>query len=112
MKSVRNTSKGGVVVNCASSEDINKLKNLAVSKLGDNYNISIPSKNNPRVRIVDISIQYSENEFIKLFMEQNKDLLSHQCVPKVINMYSIRNQPRFGVKLELDAQTFKKHRCR
>lgn len=39
---VRNIRNGGVVINCKSNEDINKLREIAINRLGDNYTVQVP----------------------------------------------------------------------
>lgn len=103
-----NTKTGGVVINCATSEDRNKLKKTAIALLGDSYDVSIPSKTLPRVRIFGYSHVYTEAEFLNVFKEQNKHMLSDSCVVNVIYMFSVKSQSRLGVKLEVDPISFSK----
>lgn len=42
---VKNASNGGVIIECATKEDIEHLKSDAESKLGEVYKVTVPEKN-------------------------------------------------------------------
>lgn len=106
VSSVRNTKKGGVAIDCASSADRNNLKTKVVNELGDQYNVSIPVKHLPRVRIFGLSKQYDEVDFVKVFKEQNQHILPTNCHFKVEHMFANKANTLFGAKLEVDANSF------
>lgn len=106
VNSTINTKSGGVIINCASSEERNKLKINATAVLGDNYDVSVPTKCLPRVRVFGYSQNYNESEFINAFKSQNSHLLSDICYVKVIAMFT--SQSRFGAKIEVDSISLSK----
>lgn len=62
----RNVRKGAVVFKCKDSADANKLKLNLQHQLRQNYSAPIPNKKNPRVKVVDIEKEYTEDELIRV----------------------------------------------
>ncbi|XP_036147299.1 uncharacterized protein LOC118647147 [Monomorium pharaonis] len=71
---VRKGREGTVILVCETGEEIDKLKDVVQSKLGDNYNVteSLPKK--PKIKIVNISeeeIELDDDELIDTIKKQN-----------------------------------------
>ena len=46
---------GGQVIECKTVEDSQKLKDIALEKLGDGYSVNVPKKRAPMLRIVGMT---------------------------------------------------------
>lgn len=51
---VRNAANGSVVIECAKSNDIIKLKEVAMKELSSNYSVTAPLKRQPKVRVIGL----------------------------------------------------------
>lgn len=105
---VSNTKKGGVVVECPSSAELNKLKSDAVARLGDDFVVTAPVGRRPRVRIFGFSVEYNAVDFAKMFKEQNDGIVLDSSHISVSHIYKGKKSSLFGAKLEVDANTFKR----
>lgn len=106
--SVSQTKKGGVVVQCPSSAELNKLKSDAVEQLGDDFIVSAPVRKRPRVRVFGFSEQLNAIDFVKVLKEQNSSLCNEESHVSVLHIFNGKSNSKFGAKLEVDASTFKK----
>lgn len=106
MRDVRSTKKGGILIECESSEECSKLKNNAASMLGDAYDVTVPQKKCPRVRVYGFTERLDEESLRKKLYSQNPDIFTPNSVVKVAHIYEVKSKNRFGVKLEVDAKTF------
>lgn len=105
---VSSTKKGGVIVQCPTSAEREKLKTDATAQLGDQFVVSAPIKMRPRVRFFGFSEQYNAIDLVKIIREQNTEIFSSQSYVSVAHIFKAKSIPRYGAKLELDAVTFKK----
>lgn len=71
LSAIRNTKKGGVVVECVSSADCVNLKTHVAAELGEEYVISVPDKKCPRIRIYGHTEQLAPSDYIKVLTDQN-----------------------------------------
>lgn len=109
LRGLSNTRKGGVVVQCVSSEERNKLKNDAAAELGADFVVSAPVKRLPRVRIFGFTEEYNADNFLSILKDQNPNIFDNEyCTIKVEHIYFVKSKERFGAKLEVDPSTFKK----
>lgn len=107
-RDVRNSKSGGLIVECATSEDRNKLRSSVANVLGEDYSVSVPTKRLPRHRIFGLSCKYSEDEFHKMFLEQNNHLLHENSSISVVHIFQSKNNSQFGVIVEVDTASFDK----
>lgn len=106
--SVSQTKKGGVVVQCPSSAELNRLKSDAVEQLGDDFIVSAPVKKRPRVRVFGFSDQYNAIDFVNVLKDQNSSVCNEESHVSVLHLFNGKSNSKFGAKLEVDASTFKK----
>ncbi|KAJ8966649.1 hypothetical protein NQ314_003416 [Rhamnusium bicolor] len=66
----------GLLINCENDDSFCNLKGAVANKFGDRFNISEPTKFNPRIIItnVDIKLTFSSEEFIEDIILNNSDL--------------------------------------
>ncbi|XP_036147511.1 uncharacterized protein LOC118647204 [Monomorium pharaonis] len=71
---VRKGREGTVILGCETGEEIDKLKDVVQSKLGDNYNVTESVQKKPKIKIVNISeeeIELDDDELIDTIKKQN-----------------------------------------
>lgn len=103
--SIRNTSKGGVVIECGSSADRKKLASKA-EEFGSKFTVSIPEKKLPRVRLYGMSNEYAGSELVKLLKDQNGALFPKNCVLNVVHSFFVEAKSTYGAFIETDAESF------
>lgn len=105
---VTNTKKGGVIVQCPSSAERNKLQSDAASQLGDEFVVTAPTKIRPRVRIFGFSDEFNAVDLVKVLKDQNSDIFHNSSHVSVAHIFKARTNNRFGAKLDVDPVTFKR----
>lgn len=105
INAIKSTRNGGVVINCSSNEDVNKLKLAATNNLGDNYTVQVPQLRKPKIKIFDIPEEMTETQLVEIIKSQNEKLKSGEF--KVIKIYENKNKKIFGAIVEVDSQSFK-----
>lgn len=104
---VSSTKKGGVIVQCPSSAERERLKTDAVSRLGDEFIITAPGKILPRVRIFGFSDMFNAVDLVRVLKEQNHDLFADASHLSVEHIFQAKKNKRFGAKLEVDPSTLR-----
>lgn len=61
---VRNTARGGIVIECDNLEGTNIIQKDISTQLGDSYVVSVPTKRPTKIRIVGMSEQLSTKDII------------------------------------------------
>lgn len=103
---MRNASKGAIVVECTDKKASEKLKNEALAKLGDKYEVKIPVPKNPRFKIINMCDKLSEEAIINNIKKQN-DFVDNNAALKVIKIIEAKNKrfPDFTAIIETDINT-------
>lgn len=108
LNGVSSTKKGGVVVQCQSSAELNKFKQDAESQLGADFVVTAPVGKRPRVRVFGFSDQYNAIDLVTVLKDQNDSVFTEASHISVIHLFNGKSNSRFGAKLEVDASTFKR----
>lgn len=103
---VKNAANGGVIIECATKEDIDNLKSDAELKLGEAYKVSVPEKRLPKLRVFGISDKMSTDEIKKRLTEQNPEVFRNDSVLNIYSVTAAVNSDRYWFKLECDPTTF------
>lgn len=102
---VKTTKDGGVVVECISSADRNKLISNAKAQFGDKFDVTIPIKV-CRIRICGLSDNPTDpTRLITTLHNQNAEIVLSDASIKVVHSFPLKNKLRFGVILEVDCDT-------
>lgn len=104
---VSSTKKGGVIVQCPTSAEREKLRTDATSQLGDEFVVSAPGKTRPRVRIFGFTEELNAIDLVKTLRDQNANIFGSEPYIGVVHIFKGKDTPRFGAKIEVDAATFK-----
>lgn len=101
---MRDARQGAVVIKCKDMADANKLKLNLQQQLGQNYLTTIPQKKNPRIKIVGIEKEYTEDELRRVLKLQNKDILEEGSLIKLV--VTKKMVKTFLAIIECDAKSF------
>lgn len=105
-KSVR---EGGVVLKCQNEQALNTIKEDIVNKMGNDYEVKLPVKKNPRVIIVGIEeneLTKEKEEFLAKIVKQNKISEDENFKLELIYTTKVRNNT-FNAILDVDQRTFR-----
>lgn len=109
-----NASKNGVIIECDNSEKCEKLKEEAMNKLGDKYDVQIPKKRNPRVKILKSENEGKNDlEIIEEIKDRNVCVGHNNKKIEIIKREQIKKLGKNGEKyenliLETDGETYNK----
>lgn len=103
---IRNVSKGGIVIECASKDASIALQNDIVAKIGPNYNVNIPGKRLPKIRVTGITEQFTIDELKLKILNQNPEIFSTQSTLNIV--HSFKTKYSNGIKIEIDQTSFTK----
>lgn len=108
MVGLRNISKGGVVLECKNKEAINKIREEVSQKLGSNYDVSVPKKRAPRIKVVGITENLSYEDTERKILAQNTFLDHNSANIKVVHIQKIKNRSNYFAYLEVDGISYSK----
>lgn len=106
VSAVHKIPKGGLVINCKNIEESKKLQKEASTKLGEDYTVIIPELKNPKMKILDMCENLSEDDIIKYIKKQNTYLSDGYI--KVLDIYENNLNKQFNAIIEVDTTTFQK----
>lgn len=69
---MKSTKSGSTVIKCPGRSELDVLKRALDSKLKDGYDVELTKLRQPRVKIVNITQDYTQEEIEKFVKEQNK----------------------------------------
>jgi len=108
IRNFRNGKDGSIVVECATENDLNLVKNGIESNLcaGGRYNAVVPTVAKPKVKIVGMSERFSPDALIESLKSQNEGIVINDA-----RVVSVFENPRFkynkyNVVIEVDVGTF------
>lgn len=105
---IKATKNGGIVIECQSSAERDKLVEAAIDKLGNNCDVSKPTTKCPRIRLVGLSEQPIATELLTSLKKQNTNILCDASTLNVAHTYAVKSKSQFGAILEVDVKTFRK----
>lgn len=106
---IKKVTRGAVVVGCEDGTQAEKLKQKVVKDLGEKYDIQVPKKRKPKIKIFDVDNEDCENEhsFWEKIMEQN-GLQKNTIEGKIIRKVAKANSKRTVVIAEVNIVTREK----
>lgn len=103
---VKNTSNGGVLIGYANADGANKFKQAANEKLSENYHVNEVKNVNPRVKIVGMIEEYSDDQLLTFIKTQN-DVIGENSKCNVRKIWPTKKNRRvYQAILEMDAETY------
>lgn len=104
----RNARDGGIVLCCNNTTDTMKVKQIVREKLGDDYEVTLPSVKNPRLRITNINIEIANDSIIEQ-LKQNNDLIKDDEIKLVVVIpRKFRDAITNDVIVEVKCEVYKK----
>lgn len=105
IRGVRDAKHGGLIIDCKSNEEMKSFKENLEQKLGSNYDVVAPVGHAPKVRIIGLTKELTEDIIMESLVRQNEAIFS-EGTAKIVKVFKAKNS--LGVKLELDGIIFKK----
>jgi hypothetical protein len=105
---VKVASNGGLIIGCSGREDGDKLIKVAETKLSAKYDIKKLAPILPRLRIVDISEDIGNSEFLDYFRKQNSSVITDGSVVNLHRFWAIKKNGKiFQAEISVDLDTYK-----
>lgn len=106
---IKNIRNGGLVISCNNSDECDKFKELANTKLNKDYTIKEVPALNPRFKVVGISEKLSNEELINYVKSQNKNVISENSILKIIQLMPLKkNNKIYQAVIQSDIATYNK----
>lgn len=105
----RNARDGGIILCCNNSTDTMKVKENVREKLGDGYDVTLPTVKNPRLRIANIGTDIPNDSIIISELKKNNDMIATDEMKLVtVIPRKFRDSVTNDVIVEVKAATYKK----
>lgn len=105
---LKNASNGGILVECKNKQAVEKFKEEASAKLGENYEINIPKKRFPKIKIIGISEKLTDSQVIDSIKAQNTYLDQEGTVIKIFSNKKAKNRiNNYIIYAEVDCLTYR-----
>lgn len=106
---VKNIKGGGVLIGCKSRQENEKIRKAMVEKMGDSYVVKELHGVSPRVRVVGMTDQLSEDALLTLMMKCNRGLFSESSEVKIVKIFPTKkNADIYQCILQLDMLSYNK----
>lgn len=106
---VKFAREGGVVVGCTDRKDIEKLCGTLKETLGQEYEVAVPTRRNPKIRVYNLGKKLLEEEddlVEKLIVQNTITTEINKRVIKVVHKYEDKKGRMHGV-ISLDPETYR-----
>lgn len=100
----RPAASGGIIISCKDIESSKKCSEEAKLKLSEDYEINIPKKRSPQIKIVGLSEIITEEELVEKIKMQN-DIVTDKSKISLINMKK-NQRNRIIAIIETDENTY------
>lgn len=104
VQGVRNANNGSIVIECEGNDKIEQLRNNAEKKLGPDYEITAPAGRCPKVKLIGICDEMSEDEILNALIVQNKEIFSDCPPPRIVHRFKTKKSA--GIKMEVSGKLF------
>lgn len=104
IKNIRNTKNGGIAIECATRDATNALRLNASSLLGDSYNITIPEKRHPKIKVMGLT--EITDDLAETILQQNDHIFDTSSKIKIVHTFQSKNTQLFGFKMEMDVVSY------
>lgn len=100
---IRNAANGTIVIEGKTSADVKLIKECAMKKMGDKYDVKMTELIKPKVLISGVREEMSNDDITRYIKTQNNLNDAHI---KVINIFA--NRDKFSIVVEVDSESFNK----
>lgn len=105
--STRNARNGGIVLCCDNDNESMKVKQIVKDKLGDNYEVNLPTIKKPRLRITNIDIEIPNERIIAELKKHNEILKGIDLKMITVIQRKMRNKSSNDIIVELNSDAYK-----
>lgn len=105
VQKVYDLKDGGIKIQCKSKDDAEKLKKEATEKMGDKYETKMQEKKYPKIKIIGLEENYTNEDLENSIRHQNSAILENSKI-KVVVVKKMKT--KYMAILEVDPETFKK----
>lgn len=91
---IRKAANGAVVIECKDLISGKKLETEAKNSMGENYQVQMPKRRNPKFKICGMTEKLAAEEIVMRLIEQN-DFLSEDDEFKVVHISEIKKQNNY-----------------
>lgn len=106
IRNIRESSNGGVLIECVDGTDTGKFLKDAVTKLGNGYKIKTSTGRCPKVKIIGFMQDLTNEKIMDSLTKQNTEIFADCSKPKIVHRFKTKKS--FGIKLEVDGSLFKR----
>lgn len=106
VRDVHNISKGGIAINCNTSDETKKLKDAIDKKLGDKYTVKITDSSKLKIKVIGMSDKMCEDDLVETIKAQNEFFKDRDI--KLITTFENKRDQNFGAILEIDRESYDK----
>lgn len=104
----RNARDGGIVLCCKNTADTMKVKEIVREKLGDGYDVTLPTVKNPRLRITNINTAIPDDSIIDELKKYNDIIANDELKLVTIIPRKFRDSVSNDIIVEVKSDTYKK----
>ena len=106
VKKIKSLNDNKIGIICEKKADALSLIDAVQSKMGDNYEIKLLEKKNPRIKVVGIEEELDAERLMASLLNQNKHIFSDSIKPKIIKTF--KGKIGFSTILEVHTPTYDK----
>lgn len=105
ISSIKQLKNGSLVVGCANKNDLMKLQCEVKKNIGNEYTVDVSRLRRPKIKIIGMSNEISENKLKECIEKQNSKLKEKTSSWKVNTIKKMKT--KYMAILEVDASSFK-----
>lgn len=107
VRSIRAIRNKSIAITCDSLQEREMLHKEVEMKLGNQFHVEVPRVMKPRIKIIGLQREFTEQEIKQCILEQNKSLLINKnCEIKLVITKKMKYD--FMAIIEVDSNTFEK----
>lgn len=107
IEQIKYVREGGVAIKCGRREDIKSVTETIRREMGEEYEVKIPLKKNPKIKIFNVDkklLDATEEFFEKIVLQNTITTPSEKLVMKIVDRYEDKKS-RTNVVMEVDQDT-------
>lgn len=104
----RSARDGGIILCCKNSADTMKVKQIVRDKLGEDYDVTLPTIKNPRLRITNIDTDIPDDSIIETLKKNNELIANDEVKLVTIIPRKFRGTITNDIVVEVKSATYKK----
>lgn len=99
---------GGIAISCTKKDDIKNISHNIRDKMSTEYDIELPEKKNPKIKIINIEKHLVEDHdvLIETIILQNRLKTEEDKLLKILHCYEDKRRKTETVILEVDPKTY------